>query len=396
MIFKYRSVDTTGRQLDGELQAESRREALGQLRYQGLKVTRLEEAETDTTTHKGAVGQAELVTTLSELATLLRAGVSLKDAIDSLSGGTRTQALKSTIDHWSARLRQGETFSAALTSSGVKLPDYVVQLVQAGELTGEMGASLQTAVDQLEYERQIAEEIKNALIYPAVLIASGIGAVLLVFTFVVPQFENLLDRAEELPTLAWVVLSTGKWVNANLVWVAAGLIAIALVVARVISLPTVRVRLLDGLQSIPIVGEWIIESETARWASVLSALVAHRVPIMSALDLAQNSVRLPSRQRRLSRVSVQVRSGIPLSTALRENAVITDTGYNLVRAGEKSGEVARLLRALAELHDSSGRNRMKRFLTLIEPIAILLIGGLIGVIIMGVILAITSANEIVL
>lgn len=396
MNFKYQSIDAQGRTLEGDVEAESRKQALSKLKQQGLRVTRLSEAagKTGAKRAKGKISREELLLALSELATLLRSGVSLKDAIDSLTGGERGAAMQSVFDRWSSGLRQGESFSDALRASGVPVPEYLFQLVKAGELTGEMGDSLQTAVSQMEYEKQIATEMKNALVYPAILCFSGVGAVLLVFTFVVPQFQNLLEHGDKLPWLAWAVLATGKWVNANMAWVIGAALAAIIVMARVFSLPAVRSRFMDGLQSVPVVGDWIVEAETARWASILAALVNHRVAILDALELARNTVRLPSRQSRLSRVSGQVKSGVPLSSALKENSVITNTGYNLLRAGEKSGEVARLLKSLAELHDTSGRNRMKRFLALIEPIAILLIGGVIGVIIMGVILAITSANDI--
>tara|TARA_R100000306_G_scaffold62419_1_gene69905 strand:+ start:1808 stop:3004 length:1197 start_codon:yes stop_codon:yes gene_type:complete len=396
MNFRYQSIDPHGRKLEGDIEAESRRQALSKLKQQGLRVTGLAEAgaAAKASKGKGKISREELLLALSELATLLRSGVSLKDAIDSLTGGERGAAMQSVFDRWSSGLRQGESFSDALRASGVPVPEYLIQLVRAGELTGEMGDSLQTAVSQMEYEKQIATEMKNALVYPAILCFSGIGAVLLVFTFVVPQFQNLLEHGDKLPWLAWAVLATGKWVNAHMVWVIGAALAGTLILGRVFSMPAVRSRFMDGLQSVPVVGDWIVEAETARWASILAALVNHRVAILDALELARNTVRLPSRQIRLTRVSGQVKSGIPLSSALKENAVITNTGYNLLRAGEKSGEVARLLKSLAELHDTSGRNRMKRFLALIEPIAILLIGGVIGVIIMGVILAITSANDI--
>ena len=144
----------------------------------------------------------------------------------------------------------------------------------------------------------------------------------------------------------------------------------------------------------PATRAWLVESDTARWAKMLGALLSNRVPLMRGLELAQSGLQLPHRRARMGEVTRAVRSGRALSDALEEHDALTATGYNLVRVGERSGKLAPMLESLARLYAESGRNRMKRVLILIEPIAILVIGGMIGTIILGVILAITSANDL--
>ena len=158
--------------------------------------------------------------------------------------------------------------------------------------------------------------------------------------------------------------------------------------------PGVRDGLLDRIARMPIVGPWLVESDTARWAKMLGALLANRVPLMRGLELAQSGLQLPHRRARMGEVTRAVRGGRALSDALEEHEALTATGYNLVRVGERSGKLAPMLDSLARLYAESGRNRMKRVLILIEPIAILVIGSMIGTIILGVILAITSANDL--
>jgi len=150
--FRYQSIDPAGRNLAGELQAENRKEALNRLKQQGLRVVRLQQAGDDSRPAglTGKVKREEMLLALSELAALLRSGVGLKDSIDSLSGGKRGQALQTIIERWSAGLRRGEPFSDVLRSSGAGLPEYLVQLVRAGEMTGELGNSLQTGVDRTD------------------------------------------------------------------------------------------------------------------------------------------------------------------------------------------------------------------------------------------------------
>jgi general secretion pathway protein F len=106
-------------------------------------------------------------------------------------------------------------------------------------------------------------------------------------------------------------------------------------------------------------------------------------------------VRSPQRRARLEAVARSVRAGVPLAESLEEQAALTSTGYNLIRVGERAGELPAMLRSLAKLCENAGRVRMKQFLALLEPMAIMVIGGIIGVIMIGIILAITSANDIV-
>ena len=119
------------------------------------------------------------------------------------------------------------------------------------------------------------------------------------------------------------------------------------------------------------------------------------MPLLDALALAQDGVRSPQRRARLDEVARGVRAGVPLADALEQQAALTATGYNLVRVGERSGELPAMLRSLGRLCENAGRVRMKQFLALLEPAAILVIGGTIGVIMIGIILAITSANDVV-
>ena len=217
-----------------------------------------------------------------------------------------------------------------------------------------------------------------------------------VFVFVVPQFTNLLEQADDLPLLAEVVLRTGAWFNDNALLVAAGAVALIAILITVFRRPAVRQRFMDSLARLPLLSEWLSEADTAKWASVMSAMLASRVELMDALGLAARGVRISRRRAGLGRAEADVRGGVSLAEALEKQDALTPTGYNLVRVGEQSGQLAEMLRSLATLYEQNSTRRMKRFLNLIEPLAILLIGGFLGSIMIGVILAMTSVNEGVL
>lgn len=393
--FRYEALNAEGAVFTGAVRAATEREAARMLEKRGLSVVRLEAgAGAGKARRAGRLRTADVIMALQELATMLTSGVPIVDAVGSQAMSAHHPRIVEAFTAMSRDLQRGQAFSATLAASGLPLPDYVVQLARAGELTGELGQALADAGAQLEYEYNLRNEMRNALIYPAVLVVAGAGAVALMFLFVVPKFASLLERADDLPFLAWAVLGLGTWTNENFVAIAA-LVALA-VVAAVAALrrPEVRSRLLDRASHMPVVGAWLVESDTARWAKMLGALLANRVPLLRALELAQSGLQLPHRKARMGEVSRAVRGGRALSDALEEHDALTATGYNLVRVGERSGKLAPMLESLARIYAEAGRNRMKQVLILIEPIAILLIGGMIGTIILGVILAITSANDL--
>jgi len=399
MDFQYQAANAQGQVLSGQISAADDREALRQLQQQNLTPISLVSAAAKPDAAQASskkAGSQDKMLAIQELTTLLNAGVPLAESVDSIAAAHSGTAIGAAFASALTALRRGERFSEALRSADLELPVYLYQLVAAGELTGKLGQSLKTATTQMEYEDRMRQEMRNALTYPAILVVSGIAATLLVFIVVVPKFANLLKgKSANVPLLSQWVIGTGMFVQSHLLWV--GLIASALVMGATVALrnPTARSRVFEGLVRLPVLGQWILETEMGRWASMLSALLENRVPIITAMELALSGVGVSRLKNSLQQVLREVRGGARFADALSTNRALGATGINLVRVGERSGELAPMLRALSTLHENAGRDRMKRFLLLLEPIAILLIGSVIGVIMVAIMLAVTSMNDVV-
>ncbi len=397
MDFQYQAANSQGQVLTGQISAADERQAMRLLQQQNLTPISIASATTASIgEHSGGKPASNQDKTLAiqELTTLLNAGVPLAESVASISIAHAGTAIGSAFARGLTALRRGERFSEALRLMALDLPVYAYQLAAAGELTGKLGASMHTAVTQMEYEDRMRQEMRNALTYPAILVVSGIAATLLIFIVVVPKFANLLKgNAGNIPLLSKWVIGTGMFVQANLFWV--GLISFAVVMGVVSALrnPVMRSRAFEGLVRIPILGLWILETEMGRWASMLGALLENRVPIITAMELALAGVKITALRNSLQQVLREVRGGTRFADALSNNRALEATGINLIRVGERSGELAPMLRALATLYENAGRDRMKRFLLLLEPIAILLIGSIIGVIMVAIMLAVTSMND---
>ena len=393
--YDYEVIDRGGQLLKGQAEAESVTDLVRGLSAEGHTVVEVAERKAaGRAAHRRRSRLPDQVVAFHELATLLESGVSLPDAVLAQARGSPHPELASAFDAIARSLLRGQSFHDSLHAGGLSLPRYVHHLVEAGEASGQLAQALRQAVEQMQYDQRVAADVRSALVYPAILVVSGFAAVLLVFVFVVPQFANLLDDADALPLLAEAVLRTGVWFNESGWLLAPVLAAAAALVVALSQQAGARQRARDFLAALPVLGSWLSESETARWASVMSALVASRVGLMEALDLAARGAGVSRRRAALEQAAGDVRGGTPLSEALERRSALTPAGYNLVRVGEQSGRLAEMLRALATLHEENSKRRMKRVLALIEPVAVLLIGGFLGVIMIGIILAITSVNDI--
>ncbi len=395
MNFQYKALLADGGEERGSIDALTAQEASRRLTKNGLLVLEVEEAPPPISATK-RVRRTDVVRFLDELTTLLAAGITLVDALDAQSLNQVNSSLARIAGDINADIQRGGAFSDALEGAAAKLrlPPYLLQIARAGELTGRLAEALRRGVDLMQYEERLAGEIKGALTYPSILVVSGIAAVTLVFTLVVPKFAHLLDSDVDLHWMAQLVLSTGVFFNNYGLWViVVGALALGLFGARLMRQES-RQRWINRLAALPIIGPWLSESETGRWTSVLGSLLSSDVDIVRAMDLANAGVRIDVRRRKLESALQGVRAGASLSDALQQQQALTAVAYNVIRVGESSGQLPHMLGSLASLYEKNGRERMNRVLALTEPLAILLIGGTIGAIVIGIALAIAGASDI--
>jgi general secretion pathway protein F len=400
--FDYEALDAGGRSLKGHLEATTEREAQRLLEGQGLALVTLARARAPTTSaakvllRRGVTTQDRILV-LKQLALLLRSGVALVTGIATLKSQSMHPVLSQGFAAMEKRLRSGDTFTAAFSAAMPTLPPYVFQLAAAGEAIGHLGEALDDAATQMAYEQQVRQDIRNALTYPMVLVTVGISAVLFIFIVVVPRFHAMVAQAKRpLPWISALVLNTGMALknHEGLVFLVAVLVVAA--VLHTLRSPERMAQIREALGRLPLIGPWLLEAETARWASMLGTMLGNGVDLITALGLARDAVMLQSLRNRMDQASKLVRGGQSLSNAIRNQNALSDTAISLIQVGEDSGELPAMLRSLAKLYQDAGQQRMKRFLLLLEPAAILFIGLFVGGIVAAIMLAITSVNQVAL
>lgn len=399
MKFTYEGFDNQGQPQRGALDAPSVLAALQALQSRNITaISVLPESEPrHARLLTPRLTRRHLAQALHELTRLIESEVALSEAINAIAEAGHHPEIDRAFRKIARALQHGESFSTALANCSLPLPDYVHHLVRAGELTGDLAAALKRSMEKMEYDERTATELRNALTYPLILVGAGLAAVILMFIVVVPKFSSMLGKDNStLPWLAHAVLSTGVWFNAYWQWLLGTLLLTGLAAGLSLRHSAVRQSLLNASARMPILGTWLNESDMASWSYTLSAMLACKVELLAALTLSLNAVRIPRRQTAMHETIRLVRSGKSVAVALDETQGITRTGINLIKVGERTGRLAEMLNSLATLYEDNSKNRMKKMLTLIEPIAILAIGTVIGTIILGIILAITSVNDMAL
>lgn len=398
--YRYRALDAEGVMREGGLQAASETEALRELLRQGYKpvsvqAEALKSAGPQRRARK-APGLADQLVLIQELSTLLGAGISLSEALPSLALAYAQQPLGPALSSADRDVRSGANLSEALRRSGLPLPPYVLALVEAGEASGALSAALSDAAAQMDHERRIDQELRNALIYPAVLVGTGVLAVTVIFVGVVPRFATLLKSSRaEVPAFSRWLIESGLYVKQHLLPFGLGGAVLLVLLAALLANPALRARGFEALSRLPAIGPWLMRVDIGRWATVLGSLLSNRVPIITAIELSTGALRLQRLRGDLASTARELERGRSLSEVLGAKGWFPPARLNLVRVGERSGELPRMLSTLGAMETEAARVLQKRVLALIEPAAILIIGAVIGVIMVGVMMAITSLNSVV-
>jgi general secretion pathway protein F len=396
--FTYSALSSLGQSVSGELVAEHERAALRELKRRGLTPLSLAiaaRAKRHLLTWKRQPSTDDHIRLANELAVLVEAGVSLSEAIDIASRSPVYNIFGDALGGLGRDLRRGLSVPDAVRANITTFPVYVYQLLEAGNQTGMLTGALKDASLQMQFDERVRKDIRNALIYPMFLIVMGTAATLFIFLFVVPRFAGMMKgRLQLMPPFSRGIFLVGLFLRDNIVSVAG--LALGLVVALVLLFrrPSVRARFRELAVRLPVLGHMLVEAEAGRWTSMLATLLQNRVPLVQSLSLARDSLLLESFKAQLAQVERAVRGGSGLGAALADYRIFDESLVNLINVGERSGRLADMLKSAANLAEQKGRDRIKRLMALLEPVSILVIGCMIGVIVISLFTAITSINNV--
>jgi general secretion pathway protein F len=332
---------------------------------------------------------------MSRLATLAGAGVPLDSAIAILSGAGASPAVRRAATAILARLRNGATFADSLEADPRTFPPLVTGMVRAGELGGSLPGTLAKLADTLRRGEEAAQTIRSALIYPAILLAAAAASVLVVFTAVLPALRPVIETGTTaLPIPVRLAFALSDAIAADWLILLAALAIAAFLARRAWCTPAARRRLDAMLLRIPPLRTAILRADFARFARTLGTLAGGGVPLPAALEAAQRVVANRVLAAALAKVTRSVREGGGLADPLAAAALFPDMAVQIVRIGEATGQLDRMLLQLAEIMEQDLRRDIARALALLVPALTIGIGLMVAGIVASVMMAVLSINDL--
>lgn len=398
--FVCQSIGPDGSLVEGRVVAGTRASAFDQLRARGhLPVSAAESSEerpgfSFLKLDRGKIADKQLLAVTKELSLLLGAGQQLEQALALIVRSAPSARIRRALSDIRDRIRSGSSFADALESTG-QFPALYVAMVRAGESGGMLDQAIERNGLLLGRAVQMRETVISALLYPTILVTVAILSVGLMLKYVVPQFAVLFEGTEvSLPWITLLVLGLSEWVEEF------GMIALVSILCAILVLP--RIKAWFGLDlwwdgvilRLPILGELVAVQQTARFARTLSSLHRSGVPLPLALSLAGKVVVNRAIAALVEAMRVGVREGKTLGSALGPRSPIPPLAAHLIRVGEEGGRLDDVLVQVADIYDAKFELAVKRLLGVLEPACVIVLGIFIGGIIVAILLAVISVNEL--
>ena len=330
-----------------------------------------------------------------QLATLLEAGMELDRSLAILLDLTDNQRFRSILRGVLADIQAGSSFADSLAKHPRLFSRLYVNMVKAGEASGVLEVILSRLAGFMERSKTIRDEITSALIYPILLLLVGGGAVVVMMNFVIPRFAQIFADTKQLmplPTrmlLAISTFTTGYW------WVFVGLIVIGWGGLRAyLQTEQGKMQWDQWKLALPLLGGLIQEIEVSRFARTFGTLLQSGVPVLAAVSIVKETVTNRVIAGAMSRLQEGVKRGEGISGPLRATGAFPSFSIHMARVGEETGKLEEMLIKVADTYDDRVRRTVKRLTSLLEPVLILSLGLVVGFIVMSMLLAIFSINEL--
>jgi general secretion pathway protein F len=397
--YHFRAVASDGKLRTGVVHGETEKWVASELRRQGLTPVYVGIEEKKSLALRMPFvrrgGRKDVLHFTQELSTLLNAGVPVDRALSITSELTERPAFRVIVQDVIRILKSGKSLADSLGTKPDYFSELYVNMVRAGEASGSLAAVFERLAEFERTRDELRNYIISSMVYPALLFIVGTVSIIFMLTFVVPRFAQVFqDSHLKIPLPTKIMLESSKVVK-TYGWMAiTGVLALAVFLGSYIR--TVSGRLWwDSMRlRIPVLGTALRKSEVARFARAMSTLVSNSVPLVQSIGISGATLNNKKIAGSLQAVAQGVKRGEGIAAPLRRAKEFPALAAHLLAVGEETGRLDHMFARMAEIYESETRDAIRRFTALFEPLIILVMGIVVGALILSMLLAITSLNEV--
>ena len=397
--FYFRAVASDGKVRTGSLTGESEKSIARELRKQGLTVLSVGAQQRKERIFKLPTftfgKQRDILFFTQELATLLNAGIPVDRALSITCELAERPAFRQVLLEILRTLKSGKSLADSLATHPEYFSDLGVNMVRAGEASGNLAIVFTRLAEFTRTRDELRGYIISSMIYPGLLMLVGIGSIFLMMNFVVPRFAAVFSESRmRIPLPTQIMLEASRIVRSYW-WIVATLSVGGFAAFRIYVRSVAGRMWWDTLRlRIPLLGDALLKAETARFARAMATLVANSVPLVQSLGIARAILNNRKVAVSLDSVALGIKRGEGIAAPIRKAGVFPPLAGHLLSVGEETGRLDEMFSQMADIYEKDTREAIKRFTSIFEPLVILVMGVMVGALVLSMLLAITSINEV--
>lgn len=416
-VFQYQALDAKGNESKGQIEALSSKEAISKIRNKGLFPTKVRaqnaarkvkvDKALTAPKRRGAGGKVKIkvVTQFArQMSTLQDAGLAILRSLRILEEQQKKGTFKRVIGYVADDIEGGATLSEAMGKYPRTFNRLFVNMVAAGEVGGVLDVILNRVADFMEKAERLKSKIKGAMVYPAVVMSAAFLIVMGLMIFIVPTFSEVLsdmsDGKAGLPPLTQALLNISNWLTARKGFNALIVLAVPFVVVSVLKLIRQFQRgryVMDWIKlRTPVIKKLVYKTSVARWTRTLATLINAGVPILEALNITRDTSDNEIYAAMLQKVQNAIRQGDTFANPLRQSKTVDSIVVNMVDVGEETGDLDKMLMKVADNFDEEADVLVGSLMSLLEPIMIIVLGGLVGTIVLAMFLPMVKMIQVLM
>jgi type IV pilus assembly protein PilC len=388
--FRARLASATGEITEGVFAADSESRLRHELEEKGLYVLSLQpkggvpSVSLNLLSRRPAVPSNEFLVFNQELATLLKAGMPLVQSLDLLKRRVASPVFKSVLDDVYEKVKAGTALSDAFAAHGHMFPSVYTASLLAGERSGNLDAMLRRFVEYTKVVETVKRKTLSALIYPAVLVTLAIVLVGIIVVMVFPAFSDFYATFDaDLPLVTRIIVAASEVIRGQIVLILVGLAAAFAVIVAWMRQPGQQTRVDRLVLRLPMVGPIARKFATSQMSRTLATLLGGGLPLVNALDIAARSVGNRHIAGQLDIVAARVREGESFALALERRRAFPEVAVKMAEVGESTGALQEMLNTVADFYDEEIATSMERFITLVEPVMLVIMGVIIAALLLA-------------